>query len=84
MGSTIIPDELREIADQKQPWVIVMTETKLTGVNKTGFSLDRTCQSTSYTTAVERATTVATRIGLGLAQDGSQWRSITPSPLKTQ
>ncbi len=67
MGSTTIPDELREIADQKKPWVIVMTETKLT--DKTGFSLNRTCQSASYTTAVERATTVAT---VGLAQEGSQ------------
>ena len=30
MGSTTVPDELMQIAQQRQPWVIVLTETKLT------------------------------------------------------
>jgi len=34
MGSATIPDELREIADQKKPWVIVMTETELTDIKQ--------------------------------------------------
>jgi len=34
MVSTTIPDELRVTADQKKPWVIVMTETKLTDIKQ--------------------------------------------------
>ncbi len=34
MGSATILDELREIADQKKPWVIVMTETTLTDIKQ--------------------------------------------------
>ncbi len=30
MGSTTVPDELRQIAHQRKPWIIVLTETKLT------------------------------------------------------
>ena len=30
MGSTIVPDELMQIAQQRKPWIIVLTETKLT------------------------------------------------------
>ncbi len=30
MGSTNIPDELRQIAQQRKPWTVVLTETKLT------------------------------------------------------
>jgi len=33
-GSTAIPDELREIADQEKPWINVMTETKLTDIKQ--------------------------------------------------
>ena len=55
MESTTIPGELREIADQKQPWGIVRIETKLTDIEHS-FSLSHTCQITKYTTALERAT----------------------------
>ena len=30
MGSTAVPDELMQIAQQRKPWIIVLTETKLT------------------------------------------------------
>ena len=30
MGSTTVPDELMQIAQQRKPWIIVLTETKLT------------------------------------------------------
>ncbi len=30
MGSNTVPDELRQIAQQRKPWIIVLTETKLT------------------------------------------------------
>ena len=30
MGSTTVPDELMQIAQHRKPWIIVLTETKLT------------------------------------------------------
>jgi len=30
MGSTTVTDELRQVAHQRKPWIIVVTETKLT------------------------------------------------------
>jgi len=30
MGSTTVPDELRQIAHQRKPWIVVLTEAKLT------------------------------------------------------
>ncbi len=34
MGSTTMPDELRQIAQQRKPWIIVLTETKLTDASQ--------------------------------------------------
>ena len=52
MGSTTVPDELKQIAHQRKPWIIVLTETKLTDARqdtvffqeyRTGYTLFHSC-----------------------------------------
>ena len=41
MGSTTVPDELMQIAQQRKPWIIVLTETKLTDARRRQSVLSR-------------------------------------------
>ena len=60
MGSTTVPDELRQIADQRKPWVIVLTETKLTDARQDRVFFQESLPDTHCSTAVSRAMTAAT------------------------
>ena len=57
MGSTTMPDELRQVAHQRKPGIIVATETKLADTRQDRVSFQ---EHLLQCTAASRATTAAT------------------------
>ncbi len=81
MRCTTTPDELRETADQKKPSVTVMTETKLTDTVHDRLFFQAYLPEYKLYHSCGQGKTVST---VRLAQQGTQWQSITPSLPKTQ
>ncbi len=66
MGSTTVPDELMQIAQQRQPWVIVLTETKLTDARQDRvFFQEYLPEYTLYHSCVKGNDSVHCRTGSG-------------------
>jgi len=70
MASTIVPDELRQMAQERKPWIIVLTAESWLMQSKTECSFTNTYQNKQCWTAASRAMTAVVELDL------EEWQAV--------